>query len=175
MVALYYGNRSQENAPVQLFAKLVDVELSEDPTPLGEEHGVQDPFTNLSPYLQIHSMVFETDADGDDGYYNIDPFDHEINSDPNIDKVPNEFDDENTNDDENVNASLVGNPIRRIVIHNNPGAHMSLIDPDLTNAVEFSKYPDILPAHRLVVDFEPEEFFVGQKFKTKEKCIFSIK
>ncbi|PPD91032.1 hypothetical protein GOBAR_DD12038 [Gossypium barbadense] len=43
MVALYRGNRSDQNALIQLFAKLAGVEQTEDPTPLGEEHGAQEP------------------------------------------------------------------------------------------------------------------------------------
>ncbi|PPS00297.1 hypothetical protein GOBAR_AA20369 [Gossypium barbadense] len=52
---------------------------------------------------------------------------------------------------------------------------MLLIDPDAARAIEFPKYPNILPPHRLAVDSEPEELFVGQKFETKKECVFSIK
>ncbi|PPD75614.1 hypothetical protein GOBAR_DD27450 [Gossypium barbadense] len=53
------------------------------------------------------------------------------------------------------------NQIRRIVIPNNLGAHMSLIDPDVAHVAEFSEYPEILPAHRLVVNSDLDELFVG--------------
>ncbi|KAH1039195.1 hypothetical protein J1N35_040938 [Gossypium stocksii] len=43
MVALYYGNQSDQNAPIQLFVELAGVEPTEDPTLLGEEHGAQEP------------------------------------------------------------------------------------------------------------------------------------
>ncbi|PPS01359.1 hypothetical protein GOBAR_AA19304 [Gossypium barbadense] len=73
----------------------------------------------------------ETDVVGDDIYYSSDPSNHEVDSDsdPDVDEVPDDIDDEGMNDDGNVNASLVGNQIHCIMIHNNPGAHMSRIDP----------------------------------------------
>ncbi|KAK5818119.1 hypothetical protein PVK06_023050 [Gossypium arboreum] len=52
---------------------------------------------------------------------------------------------------------------------------MSLIDPDVAHVAEFSEYPEILLAHRLAVNFDLEELFVGQKFKSKEECVFAIK
>ncbi|KAK5810648.1 hypothetical protein PVK06_025964 [Gossypium arboreum] len=109
--------------------------------PLGEEHGVQDLCTvvlrafvdrrstvhgididlnaqlasenlNLDLYLQIHPIVIETSADGDDGFDNNDPFDHEIEDykGPDLEKVLDDVDDECVNDDENVNVSLFENP-----------------------------------------------------------------
>ncbi|PPE01357.1 hypothetical protein GOBAR_DD01601 [Gossypium barbadense] len=68
----------------------------------------------------------EIDVVGDDVYHSSDPSNHEVDSDSDLDldEVPNDIDDENVNDDGNVNASSVKNQIRRIVIHNNPGAHM---------------------------------------------------
>ncbi|PPR83412.1 hypothetical protein GOBAR_AA37300 [Gossypium barbadense] len=68
-------------------------------------------------------------------------------SDPDVDDVPDDIDDEDVNDDGNINASSVGNQMRRIVIHNNPGPHISLIDPDAVHVDEFSEYPEILPTH----------------------------
>ncbi|PPD85078.1 hypothetical protein GOBAR_DD17997 [Gossypium barbadense] len=43
IVALYCGTQSNKNAPIQLFAELAGVEATEDPTPLGEEDGVEAP------------------------------------------------------------------------------------------------------------------------------------
>ena len=43
MVTLYYGNRSDQNASIQLLTELADVEPTKDLTPLGEEHGAQEP------------------------------------------------------------------------------------------------------------------------------------
>ncbi|PPR88022.1 hypothetical protein GOBAR_AA32669 [Gossypium barbadense] len=96
---------------------------------------------------------------GDDGYNSSEPCDQEVDSDsdPYVDEVPNDIGDEDVNDNGNINASSIRNQIRRIVIHDNPGPHMSLIDPNAANIVEFLEYPEILLAHRLAVDFDPEE------------------
>ncbi|PPD93406.1 hypothetical protein GOBAR_DD09652 [Gossypium barbadense] len=150
MVALYCGTHSNKNAPIQLFVELAGVEATEDPTPLGEEDGVQVPcmvvpVSYVDSQSTIHGIdidlnaAAETNVVGDDVYYSSDPVDYEVDSesDPNVYKVPDDIDDEGVNEDENVNASSVGNQIRRIVIHNNPRAHMSQIDPDAARASEF--------------------------------------
>ncbi|PPE02674.1 hypothetical protein GOBAR_DD00233 [Gossypium barbadense] len=160
MVALYCGTRSNQNASIQLFAELDGVEATEDPTLLGEEDGVQAPCMVVpASYIDSQSTIHgididlnataETDVVGDDVYYSSDPVDYEVDSesDPDVDEVPDDIDNESVNEDGNVNASSVGNQIRRILIHNNPGAHMSQIDPDVARAVEFSEYPEILPAN----------------------------
>ncbi|KAH1064354.1 hypothetical protein J1N35_029341 [Gossypium stocksii] len=167
---------------------LADVEPIENPAPLGEEHGSQEScivvlISYLNSQSTVHginidlSVALDTDTICDDGYNSSDPSDHEVDSDSDldIDKVSNDIDDENTNGNRNVNASSTGNQIRCTVTHNNPRTHMSLIDPGATHVTEFLKYPDILPAHWLAVDSDPEELFMGQKFKSKEECIFSIK
>ncbi|PPD81325.1 hypothetical protein GOBAR_DD21727 [Gossypium barbadense] len=174
MVALYYGTRSIQNPPILLFVELAGVEPTEDPTPLGEEHEAQEPcMVVLISYVESQSTIHgididlndtdETDVVGDDVYHSSNPSDHEVNSDsdPDMDKVPDDIDDECVNNDGNINASSVGNQIRRIVIHNNSGAHMSRIDPDAAHTIEFPDYPEILPTHRLAVDSDPEELFVG--------------
>ncbi|KAK5825686.1 hypothetical protein PVK06_020544 [Gossypium arboreum] len=104
---------------------------------------------NLSPHLQIHSMVIEIDGEGDDGYDDNGSSDHEVEdyTDPDLEDVPNDLDDERANDDVNVNASLVDDSSRDIVICNDPRAHKSIIDPNATHASEFSKYSYILPIH----------------------------
>ncbi|KAK5846103.1 hypothetical protein PVK06_002374 [Gossypium arboreum] len=98
-----------------------------------------------------------------------------VRGDPDVDEVLDDINDKGTNDDENIDASLVGNPVRCVVIRNDLGAHMSLIDLDVAHAAEFSEYPDILLTHWLVADFKPEELFVGQKFKTTEEFVIAIK
>ncbi|KAH1107774.1 hypothetical protein J1N35_011542 [Gossypium stocksii] len=97
MAALYCGNRSNQNVPIQLFAKVAGVEPTEDPTPLGIDINL-----NVAP---------KTDVVGNDVYNSSDASDHEvdIDSDPNMDEVPNDIDDEGVNDDGNVNASSVEN------------------------------------------------------------------
>ncbi|KAL1183389.1 hypothetical protein V6Z11_A02G180200 [Gossypium hirsutum] len=186
MVALYC--HSNQNAPIHLFAELAIVESTEDPTPLGEEDGPQEPCMVVSiSYVGSQSTTHgididlnatpETDVGGDDVYRSSNPSDYEvdIDSDPDVDDVPDDIDDEGVNEDGNINASLVGNQIRRIVIHNNPGAHMSQIDPDAVHTTEFPKYPEILPVHQMAIYSDPEELLVGQRFKSKEECVFAIK
>ncbi|KAH1091791.1 hypothetical protein J1N35_019048 [Gossypium stocksii] len=134
IVALCW-DRSHQTDPIQLFAKLANVEPIEEFALLGEEHKVQDLCTvvprafvdrrsiicgininpnaspaseniNLGPRLQIHLGVIEIDADGDDGYDNNDPSNHEVedDNDLDLDEVPIFIDDKGANNDRNVNA-----------------------------------------------------------------------
>ncbi|KAK5833485.1 hypothetical protein PVK06_017325 [Gossypium arboreum] len=160
MIALYCGNGSDKNAPIHLFAELAGMEENENLTAYGEEHRAQEPCM-VAPrsYVDSESTIGGIDIDlnvtpdmdvvGDDGYDSSDPCYQEVDSDsdPDVDDVPDDIDDEDVNDDRNINASSVGNQMRRVVIHNNPGPHMSLIDPDAAHVAEFPEYPEILPAH----------------------------
>ncbi|PPD94541.1 hypothetical protein GOBAR_DD08410 [Gossypium barbadense] len=170
MVALYCGTQSNKNVPIQLFAELAGVEATEDPTPLGEEDGFEAPcmmvpVSYVNSQSTIHEInidlnaATETDVISDDVYYSSDPVDYELDSesDPDADEVPDDIDDEGVNEDGNVNVSSVGNQIRRIVIHNNPGAHMSRIDPHVARATEFPEYPEIPHANRMGIYSDPDE------------------
>ncbi|KAH1064591.1 hypothetical protein J1N35_029578 [Gossypium stocksii] len=172
MVALYC--QSNQNAPIHLFAELAVVESTEDPTPLGEEDGPQKPCMVIPmSYVGSQSTTHRIDID-----LNATPETDvvvDIDSNLDVDDIPNNIDDESVNEDGNINASLVRNQIRRIVIHNNLGAHMSRIDPDAAHAAEFLEYPEILPAHQMAAYSDPEELFVGQRFETKAECVFAIK
>ncbi|PPS18178.1 hypothetical protein GOBAR_AA02397 [Gossypium barbadense] len=130
MIALYCGNGSDKNAPIHLFSKLAGMEQNDDLNAYVEEHRAQEPC--------MVALIF-------------DPCDQEVDSDtdPDVDDIPDDIDDEDMNDDRNIKASSIGNQMRHIVIHNNPGPHMSLIDPDAAHAAEFLEYPEILSAHRL--------------------------
>ncbi|KAK8346341.1 hypothetical protein V6Z12_A07G207600 [Gossypium hirsutum] len=128
MIALYYGNWSDKNAPIHLFAKLADMKQNEDLTAYGEEYGAQEPCM-VAPisYVDSESTIRGIDINlnvtpnidvvGDDGYDSSDPCDQEVDSDsdPNVDKVPDDIDDKDVNDDEdvngdgNINASSVEN------------------------------------------------------------------
>ncbi|PPS01372.1 hypothetical protein GOBAR_AA19289 [Gossypium barbadense] len=188
MIALYCGNGSDKNAPIHLFAELADMEKNKDLTTYGEEHGAQKPCV-VAPISYVDSestirgiginlnVTPDIDVVGDDGYDNSDPCDQKVDSDsdPDADDVPDDIDNEDVNDDRNINTSLMGNQMRRIVIHNNPWPNMSFIDPDEAHVAEFLEYPEILPAHRLAVNFEHEELLVGQRFESKEECVFAIK
>ncbi|PPD67495.1 hypothetical protein GOBAR_DD35625 [Gossypium barbadense] len=85
MVALYCGNRSDQNSPIQLFVE-IDIDL------------------NIAP---------DIDVVGDDGYDSSDHCDYVVNndSDLDVDEVSNDIDDEDVNGDGNINASSVGNQI----------------------------------------------------------------
>ncbi|KAK5813147.1 hypothetical protein PVK06_028593 [Gossypium arboreum] len=137
MITLHCRNQSGHTKLIQLFAELANVESAEDFIPLSAEHGVQDLCTkvprasvdkrltvrdinfnapptyenlDLGPYLQIHAVVIQTDADSDNGYDNNGPnYEVENYSDPDLDEVPEDIDDKYVNDDRNVNASSVGN------------------------------------------------------------------
>lgn len=49
------------------------------------------------------------------------------------------------------------------------------IDPNVVHAFEFLEYLDIISSHRLAVNSESEELFVGKQFANKEECVFVIK
>ncbi|KAH1046872.1 hypothetical protein J1N35_037656 [Gossypium stocksii] len=199
MVTLYFQNQNSHIESIQLFVELADVEPPEDFTLLSEEHEVQNPCMevprvsverqstvrgfdiglntlpmlenlNSGPRLQIHPVVIETNADGEDGYDNNGHSNHEVEaySDLYLHKVPNDIDDEGVNEDVNVYTSSIENLSRDIFIRNNLRAHMSIVNPDMAHAFKFLEYYNILPAHRLVTDLECEELFMGQKFTTKE-------
>ncbi|KAH1113919.1 hypothetical protein J1N35_007297 [Gossypium stocksii] len=150
MIALYCGNGSDKNAIIHLFAELAGMEQNEDINAYSEEHGAQEPcmVTPIS-YVDSESTIREIninlnitpdiDVVGDDGYDSNDHCDQEVDSDsdPDVDDVHDDIDDEDVNDDGNINVSSVGNQMRRIVIHNNPGPHMLLIDPDAAHVAEF--------------------------------------
>ncbi|KAK5802957.1 hypothetical protein PVK06_030591 [Gossypium arboreum] len=64
MFALYYENRSDQNAPIHLFAKLASVEPTKDLTLYGEEHGAQEPCI-VAPisYVDSESTIHGIDID----------------------------------------------------------------------------------------------------------------
>ncbi|PPD69796.1 hypothetical protein GOBAR_DD33323 [Gossypium barbadense] len=185
MIALYCGNWSDQNAPIHLFVELIVVESTEDLTAYDKEHGAQEPCMVASIlYADSESTIRGIDIDlnvapdiyvvGDDGYDSSDLCDQEddSDSDPDMDEV-SDIDDEDVNDDGNINASSIENQIRRIVIHNNHGPHMSLIDFDATHVAEFPEYFEILHTHWLAVDSDPDKLFVDQIFRVK-KCAYLL-
>ncbi|XP_052877232.1 uncharacterized protein LOC128283858 [Gossypium arboreum] len=173
IIALYCGNWSDKNSPIHLFAELAGMEQNEDITAYGEEHATEEPCV-VAPISYVDS---ESTIRGIDNDLNVTPNIDVIDSDsdPDVDDVPDDIDDEDVNDDGNINTSSVGNQMRRIVIHNNPGPHMSLIDPDAAYEAEFPEYPEILLAHWLAVNSDHEELLVGHRFESKEECVFAIK
>lgn len=132
---------------------------------------------NLNPHLQIHPIVIETDVDGEDESNNHSRSDHEGEdfSDPDVDEASNDNDDEGADNDENVYVPLIGNSSRGIVMHNDLGAYMSSVDPDVVHTFKFPDYHDIIHVHWWTTDPESEELFVGQQFANKDDYIFTIK
>ncbi|PPS04966.1 hypothetical protein GOBAR_AA15701 [Gossypium barbadense] len=124
MIALYCGNQSDKNAPIHLFAEFAGIEQNDDLTVYGEEHGSQEPCM-VAPISYVHSesTMRRIDIDlnvtpdiyvaGDNGYDSNDPCDQEVDSgsDPDVDEVPDDIDNEDVNDNGNINASSVGNQI----------------------------------------------------------------
>ncbi|PPS17758.1 hypothetical protein GOBAR_AA02781 [Gossypium barbadense] len=93
MVVLYC--HSNQNAPIHLFTELAVVESIEDPTPLGEEDGPQEPCMVVpTSYVGSQSTTHGIDID--------------LNATPEID-VGGDIDDEGVNENGNINAFLVGN------------------------------------------------------------------
>ncbi|KAH1121518.1 hypothetical protein J1N35_004678 [Gossypium stocksii] len=105
--------------------------------------------------LQIHPVIIGTDLLGEDGSDNNDCSDHEGKdfSDPDLKDVQDDINDEGQNDG-NDHTLLVGNLSCGIVIRNDLGAYMSIVNLD---------------------DPESKELFVGQRFESKDECVNAIK
>ncbi|PPS10334.1 hypothetical protein GOBAR_AA10320 [Gossypium barbadense] len=176
------------------FAELANVEPVEDFTQLNEEYVVQDPYTevprafdidlnsppasenlNLGLHLQIYLVLIETDIDGEDEYDNNSYFDHEVEdySEPDLDDVPDDINNKCANDDKNVYVSSVRNSIQGIIIRNDPGAHMSNVNPDTVYASEFPEYLRYTTCSPIGHSFQMKEVVRGQKIHDQGKlCIF---
>ncbi|KAL1095205.1 hypothetical protein V6Z11_D06G140200 [Gossypium hirsutum] len=190
MVDLYCGNGSEKNAPIHLFAELVGMEQNAS----DEEDGAEE-LRMVAPISYVDSestmggigidlnitadvdMVGGEEEGAGEEEGGGDNWDEEVDSDadPDVDDVPDDIDAEDVNNDEGINASSVGEQMRRIVIHNNPGPHMSLIDPDAAYVSEFLEYPEIVHSHGLAVTSDDDELFIGQRFSCKEECVYVIK
>ncbi|PPD87870.1 hypothetical protein GOBAR_DD15184 [Gossypium barbadense] len=174
MVALYCGNESDKNALVHLFVELAGMEENEDVNAYGEEHRAQEPWM-VAPISYVDSestiggigidlnITLDIDVVGGEEEGGSDHYDEEVDSDSDldVDDVPDDIDDEDVNNDGNINASSIGNQMRRILLYNNLGPHMSLIDPDAAYVAEFPEYPEIVHPHRLSVNSNHEDLFIG--------------
>ncbi|PPD93216.1 hypothetical protein GOBAR_DD09838 [Gossypium barbadense] len=149
MVEIWWSNGNENPQPVELFIELVDLE----------------PVENVSPI----NVKEESDID-EDSDHNIEDF-----SDLDLDKVPDDIDDEGSEEVENVHAPSFEKPSRGIVLWNDPMAHILSIDPNTTHAPEFLEYTDIVPGHKLVSNLQLEELFIGKRFENKADCMFAIK
>ncbi|PPD75332.1 hypothetical protein GOBAR_DD27759 [Gossypium barbadense] len=157
------------------------MEQNEDVNASGEEHGAQEPWM-VAPISYVDSestmgrigidlnITPDIDVVGGEEEGGSDNWDEEVDSDgdPDVDDVPDDIDDEDVNNDGNINASSVEDQMRCILMHNNPGPHMSLIDPVAAYVAEFPEHPEIVHPHRLIVNSDHEELFIGQRFESKE-------
>ncbi|PPD88385.1 hypothetical protein GOBAR_DD14682 [Gossypium barbadense] len=96
-------------------------------------------------------------------------------SDPDLDDIPEDIDDEGPVKGEDVNPHSGKNTGPGIVIRNNLGAFMTNVDPDVALAREFLEYTNIVPTHILDEEFDGEELFVGQQFDNKKDYLHAIK
>ncbi|KAK5839552.1 uncharacterized protein LOC108484896 [Gossypium arboreum] len=107
---------------------------------------------------------------GEDSNQDVEDF-----SDSDVDEVPDDIDDEGPEKVEDVHGLLFNNPSRDIILRNKLEGDMLNVDPDAGYASEFLVYADIVRAHRLAVNSQFEELFVGQQFEYKANCVFAIK
>ncbi|PPD77433.1 hypothetical protein GOBAR_DD25646 [Gossypium barbadense] len=83
------------------------------------------------------------DANDDEGPDNDDHSNcqYEHFSDPNLDEVSDDIDDNNAGNDDNVYAPLLSNSTGGILIRNDPSTYMLNIDPNVVHASEFPRIP----------------------------------
>ncbi|PPD95061.1 hypothetical protein GOBAR_DD07901 [Gossypium barbadense] len=170
MVNLYCGNGSEKNAPIHLFVELVGMEQNEDVNASDEEDGAEEP--------RMVAPISYVDSESTMGGMGID-----LNITPDVDMVGGEEEgageEEGGGDywDEEVDSDADPDvdDMRRIVIHNNPRPHMSLLDPDAAYVAEFPEYPEIVHSHGLAVTSDDNELFITQRFNGKEECVYAIK
>lgn len=130
------------------------------------------------PCLQIHpEVIISTEADVRERTNNGEDFDQDVEdfSDPDVDKVPDDIDDEGLEEVEDVHGPSFSNPGHRIVLQNEPGGDMLNVDPNAVHASKFLEHADIVPAHKLASNSQLEELFVGQRFENKVDYVFAIK
>ncbi|PPD73494.1 hypothetical protein GOBAR_DD29570 [Gossypium barbadense] len=124
---------------------------------------------NLSP-IELFVEIVEPDP--------IQVSHHDPNddfSDPDLDDISEDIDEEGPVEGENVNPHSVGNTGPSIVIRNNPGSFMTDVDLDAVLAHEFPEYTNIMSAHLVDNEFDEEELFVGQQFDNKKYYLHAIK
>ncbi|PPR92766.1 hypothetical protein GOBAR_AA27907 [Gossypium barbadense] len=105
--------------------------------------------TKLRMALYMHFRT--TKADVRERTNNGEDFDQDVEdfSDPDIDEVLNDIDDEGPKKIEDVHGSSFNNPNYGIVLRNELGGDILKVDPNTVHAFEFPEYADIVPAHRL--------------------------
>ncbi|PPD80906.1 hypothetical protein GOBAR_DD22169 [Gossypium barbadense] len=115
--------------------------------------------------------------DGDEGSDNDDQSHRDPNddfSDPNLDDILEDIDEEGSVQGENANPHSDGNTGLVIVIRNNSGSFMTDVDPDTALVHEFPEYTNIMSAHLLDDEFYYEEFNLGKCWKASSGCNWRV-
>ncbi|KAH1113910.1 hypothetical protein J1N35_007288 [Gossypium stocksii] len=192
MIVIYYPSEIENPNPIELFAEIVEPNpiqvvipakqcsrIDFDINVSWEDQSILDGQCQLSKIqTPIHPEVLATIEDGDEGFNNDDQSHHDPNddfSDPDLDGIPEDIDEEGSVEGENANPYSAGNTGIGIVIRNNPGSFMTDVDPNVALAREFPKYTNIMLAHLLDKEFSDEELFVIQQFNNKKDCLHAIK
>ncbi|PPD93310.1 hypothetical protein GOBAR_DD09743 [Gossypium barbadense] len=107
----------------------------------------------------------------------LEPIENDVGdfSDPIVDEVLDDIDDEGPEEVEDVHDPSFSNSSRGIVLQNELGGDILNVDLDATHAFEFPVYANIVLAHRLTSNLQLEELFVGQLFENKAGCVFATK
>ncbi|KAL1073470.1 hypothetical protein V6Z11_D11G223700 [Gossypium hirsutum] len=186
MMEIWWSTGSENPQPVELFVKLADLEPVENVSRISQHREFDFDF-NVGWKDQLEcegtSQILENPNYGGSSYNNptpgprlqVNPEDAEDFSDPDVDEVPDDIDDEGPEEVEDVHGPSFSNPSRGIVLRNEPGSDMLNVDPDAAHASEFFEYTDIVPTHRLASNSQFEELFIGQRFENKADYVFSIK
>ncbi|PPD73632.1 hypothetical protein GOBAR_DD29445 [Gossypium barbadense] len=138
MIAIYCPPKIENPSPVELFAEIAEPNLIQ---------------------MVIPAKDSDKGSDNDDQSHR-DP--NNDFSDPDLDDIPEDIDDEGPVEGENTNPHSAGNTGPGIVIRNNPGSFMTDVDPDATLVHEFPEYTNIVLDHLVDNEFDEEELFVGQ-------------
>ncbi|PPS04162.1 hypothetical protein GOBAR_AA16506 [Gossypium barbadense] len=93
---------------------------------------------------------------GEDSNQDVEDF-----SDPDINEVLDDIDDEGPEKVEDVYDPSFSNLSRGSILQNEPKDNMLNVDQDAAHASKFPEYA--------------EELFVGQQFENKVDCVFAIK
>ncbi|PPD72772.1 hypothetical protein GOBAR_DD30324 [Gossypium barbadense] len=101
----------------------------------------------VESFVDTKANVREMTNNGEDSDQDVEDF-----SDSDVDEVPDDIDDEGPEEGDMLNVDL-----------------------DAGHASEFPEYADIVPAHRLTINSQFKELFVGQQFENKTDCVFAIK
>lgn len=127
----------------------------------------------LSPCLEIHPELMGINEEGEEGPNNDGHCHHDDEdfSDPDLDEVSEDIDDEGAK----MYTSFNREPKSWLGYTKWLWAHMLSIDPDAALASEFPEDFNIISAHRLATNSKLEELSVGQQFLNKEDYIFAIK